>query len=542
MRDWASLLRSFRPVAAAAAALSLAAAAGCSSGGSGVPENSPPPAPAPEKAAAALPLDVDACIADKLPAEEPVRQPSGLGSWFPAARADLTRDVKSYLSSASPEPLPGEVVALIVPHAGFAYSGPVAAQAYRKIAGAAFDTVIIVGPPHRCPVDGISVEPKGSYATPLGAVPIDSKMAGALIANHDRIRHVPEAHGDEHCIQNQVPFLQSVLGKFRIVPVLISAANPDDYVILSEAIHWVAADSGKRVLLVASTDLSHFPSAEDAARADSMILDAFKTMDERYILDRNARILKAGIPGLSCAACGIDAAISVIMAAKLLGATKIAVLDRRNSFEIAGGGRARVVGYGACALYKGESEGMDLDSKKKLLDIARKTLEAVLAGKSVPGFDVGDPALQKHGGAFVTLKNKGELRGCIGRYPEEGGKTPLWQVVSEMALASALKDYRFDGEHPDLAELGEIEIEVSVLSVPRKVKSARDIVLGKHGVIVKKGFRQGTYLPQVALETGWNLDQFMSSLCSSKAGLPADAWKNDPAVEIWVYDADVFHE
>ncbi len=531
----------------------LIAAVGCSNGG-------PAPGPSPEAtripaesraeaeagdapAAECAPLDVEGCLADQLPKEDPVREPSGLGSWFPSSRDGLLREVNGFLSAARTAATAGDPVALIAPHAGYAFCGPVAAEAYRRIAGKPYETVIIVGPCHQYPLDGISVETEGSYGTPLGTVPIDSGIAKALISDKDgRIRRIPEAHAKEHSIQNHVPLLQCVLRKFRIVPVLINAADPDDYSILARALHAAVAGSGKKVLLVASTDLSHFPSAKDAATADREITDAFRTMDEKYILDRNNALLKRRIPGLSCAACGIDAVIPVVMAAKMLGANKLDILDLRNSFDVARKDASRVVGYTACIICKVASEGIDLESRKKLLEIARKTLEAVLGGKQVPQFDVKEPELLKHGGAFVTLKNQGELRGCIGKYPEEGGKTPLWKVVSEMAVASALHDYRFEGEHPDLKELEDIDIEISVLSIPRRVKSADDVVLGKHGVIVKKGFRQGTYLPQVALETGWTKEQFLSSLCSSKAGLQSDAWKNDPAAEIWIYDADVFHE
>jgi AmmeMemoRadiSam system protein B/AmmeMemoRadiSam system protein A len=483
-------------------------------------------------------VDVDACLSEQLPGGEPLRPPTG--RWFPSEREELKKTVAGYLKAAPAIPLPGRIVALIAPHAGFVYSGPVAASAYRQLAGREVDTVILVGPAHRHPLDGMSVVPKGSYGTPLGTVPVDEEIARGLLGCDERIRHVPEAHRLEHSLQNQVPFLQCVLKKFRIVPVLIRARDPDDYVILSEALSWVAEDSKKKILLVSSTDLSHFPSYEDAKKVDRDLLEAFETMDARYILRRDREILKRKVPDLACSACGLDGAIAVLLAAKELGGNRLRVLDYRNSYDTARHDRSRVVGYGACVVTAEKSEGLSLEAKQELLDIARRTLEAVLAGKPIPDFEAENPELKKHGGAFVTLKKKGKLRGCIGRYPEEGGTVPLSRIVAEMAQSSAQRDPRFPAVTAE--ELDDLSIEISVLSLPRKVKSADEIILGRHGVIIKKGFRQGTYLPQVATDTGWSKEQFLGSLCAHKAGLPEDAWKTDPEVEIWIYDAEVFHE
>jgi AmmeMemoRadiSam system protein B/AmmeMemoRadiSam system protein A len=516
-------------------------AAGCSPSN---PEETVAPAPtAPAGPSLSRPaaLEVEACLADKFEEVPPVRPLAG--AWFPQRADELTAMVKGFLEKAKPRAMNGSMVALIAPHAGFVYSGPVAASAYRLLAGADFDTVLLVGPSHRYALDGISVVTAGSYATPLGAVPVDGAKARELITFHDRIRTVPKAHVKEHSLQNQLPFLQCVLRKFRIVPVLIGAATPDDYVILAEAIQWVFEDAGKKLLLVASTDLSHFPTQDDAETVDREMVDAFRTLNGRYIHARNSAILHRGVRGLDCAACGLDAVIPVIMAAKALGGNRLEVLDLRTSHDVTGKNPSRVVGYCACAILSSPSEGLTLETRKKLLDIARRTLEAVLAKKPIPDFEVEDETMLAHGGAFVTLTTKGRLRGCIGRYPSQDGKTPLYKVVSEMAEAAALRDYRFDGNHPATADLADLRIEISVLSLPRQVESETEIILGKHGVIIKKGARQGTYLPQVALDRPeWSREDFLQSLCTQKAGLPRNAWKTDPDVELWIYDAEVFHE
>ncbi|MDD3726208.1 MAG: AmmeMemoRadiSam system protein A [Candidatus Ratteibacteria bacterium] len=174
--------------------------------------------------------------------------------------------------------------------------------------------------------------------------------------------------------------------------------------------------------------------------------------------------------------------------------------------------------------------------KQKLLKIARETLEYYLSGRELPPLPNGDPVLQERRGVFVTLKKEGELRGCIG-YIE--GVEPLAMAVRDMAIQSATGDPRFPPVRYE--ELKDIEIEISVLTPLKRVKSSEEIVLGRDGVIVKKGPRQGVFLPQVADETGWSKEEFLSNLCMYKAGLPPDAWK-DNNTEIYIFQADVFSE
>ncbi len=173
--------------------------------------------------------------------------------------------------------------------------------------------------------------------------------------------------------------------------------------------------------------------------------------------------------------------------------------------------------------------------KKKILRIARDTLECYLSGKEIPLITEDDPALQEKRGVFVTLRRGGELRGCIGYIQPI---KPLAEAVRDIAIQSATADPRFPAVGYD--EMKEISIEVSVLTVPKKV-DAKDVVLGRDGVIVKKGYRQGVFLPQVADETGWSKEDFMSNLCLHKAGLSPDSWKH-PDTEIYTFQAEVFSE
>jgi len=245
--------------------------------------------------------------------------------------------------------------------------------------------------------------------------------------------------------------------------------------------------------------------------------------------------------------CGYGAVCSLLLVLEKLGANKVEILHYANSGDITKE-KERVVGYLSAVVVKEGSnpqedikdkeEDMDLtkEDKKTLLEIARKTLEGYLSQREIPEFIEVSSRLKEVQGAFVTLKKKGQLRGCIGSIV---GRKPLYLTVRDMAIEAATADPRFAPVRYE--ELKDIDIEVSVLSPLKKVDSPEEIILGKHGVIVKRGFRQGVFLPQVAEETGWSKEEFLSYLCAHKAGLPPEAWK-DKDTELYVFTACVFSE
>lgn len=184
-----------------------------------------------------------------------------------------------------------------------------------------------------------------------------------------------------------------------------------------------------------------------------------------------------------------------------------------------------------------DREGMSESSRKRLLEITRSALIAAVNGRPLPEKPVGDPELQGHQGAFVTLTERGQLRGCIGQFTAD---RPLYQVVRGMALAAALRDTRFRRVQP--SELDDIKIEISVLSPMRRITDPmKEVELGKHGIYIKRGRQTGTYLPQVATDHHMSKEEFLTSCTAHKAGLPPDAWK-DPETEVYVYTAEVFGE
>lgn len=459
---------------------------------------------------------------------EEVKKPVVAGAFYPASSVVLAGQVDKYLREANPQKIDGEVIALISPHAGYIYSGPVAAYGYRAISDRKHDTVVIIGPSHYVAFNGVSVLEKGFYETPLGKVEIDSELVASLEkSKRSLIYFYPQAYEEEHSVEVQIPFLQRSLKDFKVVTLIIGNPTYKTCKDLSKALVAAIRESNKKILMIASTDMSHYYSYNDAVMKDQVTLSE--------LLNFDAERLSQKVSEGECELCGVAPVLTVLLASKELGANKITVLKYANSGDTAGN-KNRVVGYGSLAIYREEEKMLSSEQKKRLLVMARKTIEEYVRHKAKPEFNETDPELLKEKGAFVTLHRGEDLRGCIGNIIGHG---PLYLTVRDMAIASATEDPRFS---PVIAnELEDIKIEISVLSEPKRITNVNEIKLGVHGVIVKRGFRNGVFLPQVALETGWSKEEFLSNLCSHKAGLPANAWK-DKDTEIYVFTAQVFGE
>ena len=467
-----------------------------------------------------------------------IREPAVAGSWYPDNPDVLSKRIKQYLEKAKKETIDGKVVALVSPHAGYDFSGQVAAHAYRLIEGKTFDTVILVGPSHRTMFKGASVYDRGGYRTPLGVVPVDVELAKKMMEKEKRIQFLPEAHGQEHSLEMQIPFLQVVLKTFKLVPIVMEPYwSWESCQYLATAI--AEAARGKNVLLVASSDLSHFHSYDTAVKLDRIVLDHFERFDPEGL----SRDLKSE----RCEACGGGPIISIMLAAKALGASKGKALEYMNSGDVIADKR-RVVGYGAGVFYAtdggaekmkdekrkvGVDLGLNEDEKRVLLHIVKTVIESKARAKPVPEFKIESPVLKENRGAFVTIQKRGQLRGCIG-YIE--GRGPLHKTVEEMAEAAAFRDPRFspvtEKELPDLA------YEISVLTPLKRCTDVNEIEVGKHGIYIKKGWYSGLLLPQVATEYKWDRQTFLEHTCQ-KAGLPTNAWK-DKSAEIYIFSADIF--
>lgn len=463
--------------------------------------------------------------------ELPVRQPAVAGSFYSADRNVLFSQIDGFLNQVSKTEKRPSI--LIVPHAGYQYSGQVAAYGFKQLVSSGVTKVIILGATHKVPFSGAAVYEKGFWQTPLGQVKADAELASKIIESSPLLFANQDYHQKEHSLEVEIPFLQKVLTNFEIVP--ISMGNKDKELI-NALVEILAKNFDSQTILVVSSDLSHYPSYEDAKKIDSQTISAVLSGETTNLDQTISQSMAAGIFDLSTCACG-EGPIKVGMKlAKRLGIDDIRLIKYANSGDMTGD-KERIVGYAAIGFYE-ERTGDELirEEQEELLVIARSTLEYYLRDKKIPEFNIVHPFLSRNLGAFVTLRKNGQLRGCIGEFEST---IPLWQVVRQKAIDAAVHDSRFSPM--TFEELEEVKIEISVLSPQRKIDSWQEIELGKHGVVIKKGLRGGVFLPQVATESNWDLETFMGELCSQKAGLAWDCWKKDD-VDLYVFTAQVFEE
>jgi AmmeMemoRadiSam system protein B/AmmeMemoRadiSam system protein A len=449
------------------------------------------------------------------------------GTWYPGTQEDLNKMIQGFLKNTRGK-VHGEIFGLISPHAGYIYSGPVAAFAYKTIEGMEFDDVIIIGPSHYHGFYGASVDTVAGRETPLGKIEFDGKCARALIHDNKDIVYEAPAHAKEHSTEIQVPFLQTVLTKFKVVEIIMGSHDYKTCEMLSNAI--LKACAGKKILVVASSDLSHYHPQKEAERLDQLVIDAVSRYDPNVLSNR--------LSTDSCEACGGGPMITAMLITKKLGATKAKPVMYATSGAISGD-YSQVVGYLAAVFYKekettvGIGLGFTEEEKIQLKEIARKSVEAAVRGKELSVIKDISEKLKEPYGVFVTLNKHGNLRGCIGRII---GDQPLYVSVQQMAKAAALEDPRFSPVAEK--ELVDLEIEISVLTPLEQVKNFEEIVIGRDGLYITKDYNSGLLLPQVAAEYGWTVEEFLEETCH-KAGLPYDAYKSKNT-KIFKFSAEVF--
>jgi MEMO1 family protein len=472
-------------------------------------------------------------------------RPAGVaGSFYPADPEELGKMVDAFLARAAVPEIPGPVIAVVSPHAGYPFSGPVAAYAYAPLRGRKFARVVVISPSHYEAFAFSSVYNGDAYSTPLGTIPIDKAFASQLVAASPWIRFSSQGHGEvqgrwEHALEDELPFLQRVLGDFKLVPVVMGDQSYESSRALGVALaRLIQKDShvsngGFDTLIVASSDLSHYHPYEDAVALDHKTLSALEEWDY-FNMSRNfgQRVWEA---------CGGGGIVAAMIAAERLGANRALVLKYANSGDVTGD-KSQVVGYGAVALVKEpKPRGSNANEfklgpreKRELMDIAKKSVEtAVREHKLYACSPAGLAALARDRGAFVTLREKGELRGCIGYIDP---RKPLCMTVRDVAALAALQDTRF--APVTASELGDLEYEISVLSPLRRVTDWKQIRVGRDGLLVKKGEYEGVLLPQVAGENGWDRETFLNQTCV-KAGLAPSCWKDDDT-DVFFFTAEVF--
>jgi len=485
-----------------------------------------------------------------------IRRSAIAGSWYPGEKSSLKKLINSYLDEAPKQKVLKNktVCALIVPHAGYAYSGKCAAYSFKQLEGEKVDRVFVLAPSHRAWFTGASITSADAYETPLGLARIDKELVEKL-RESPLVSEVSQAHIDEHALEIELPFLQVVLEDFKLVPMVFSDVN---YEQAKELGKLIADNAGPNDIIVASGDFTHFGAAfnytpftsnvaENLTELDLGLADIILKKDVKGIFDYKNKT------GITC--CGIKV-FSVLAAALPETAIGEQLLyyksgDYDNSY-------AHSVSYVSAVFYKNVAEIYDFeknekkekdlkeekksesdesvlteDEKQTLLKIARDTLTSHVNRKGkldLTKYNLTD-RLKEKAGAFVTLHKNGQLRGCIGYIQ---GIAPLAETVRENACNASTEDPRFPPVQP--SELDDIDLEISVMSPLRKIDSPDEVVAGKHGVILKEGYNQGVFLPQVATEQDWDRETFLKHL-GLKAGLDTNAYKT---AELQVFTAEVF--
>ncbi len=474
------------------------------------------------------------------------RQPYAAGRFYSADKKVLTSDLSLLFRNCKKPAENWNVRAIISPHAGYSYSGRISASAFSAIPqNAVYKNIFIIGSSHVMYFDGASVYNCGDYITPLGKITVNKEIANKLISDNKVFKFPVDAHIKEHSIENQVPFIQYYFKNTpAIIPIIIGTDNVNTVRKIAEALRpWFVPEN----LFIISSDFSHYPGYSDAIETDSLTAMSIISGNSRTFLNTLRSNESKGISGLVTSMCGWTSGLALLDLTEGNKEFEFKLIDYCNSGDSPDAGKNEVVGYNAIAVIdkseKASETSKDQTSisfteneKKELFKIAKNSIQSKLFNtkKFIPDEKSVTENLKKPMGAFVTLKINGSLRGCIGRFVSS---EPIYKVVQESALSSAFEDPRFSPLTKD--EYKNTDIEITVIGPLKKIKSINEIVLGKHGIYIKKGSNAGTMLPQVATENGWTVEKFLEVTSEEKAGLGRDGWKD---ADIYIYEGVVLEE
>ncbi|MDI6786149.1 MAG: AmmeMemoRadiSam system protein B [bacterium] len=454
---------------------------------------------------------------------EDIRTPVFKGKYYHRSTPVLRRDVDYFLSNCQKRIIHGKILGFIIPHGKYKTSGQTAAYAYQLLRERKIDTVIIIGPSHNMIFPGISIYAKDYYSTPLGKVPVNTKLAEKLILENDFITYIPDAHLKEHSIEVQIPFLQRTLQDFQILPILIGNNEEDYYPLLTEALLKHIKD--QNIILIASGNLSHYRSYFDATLVDR------KTI--KHIEEFNVEDLSSKFKNKECETCAKNSILTTMLTCQKLGADKIKLLKYTNSGEITGI-QWKTVGYASFALF--DIEELGKDTEDWLLKHGRKSLEEYIRFKKFQVITEKNPLLCHERGVYVTIKEGETTRGYLGYVlPIK----PLYKAVSDSVIKAATEDLKY----PPLnkKELSKVKIEISVLSNIEKINDFNLIEIGVHGIYLNKNWQSAIILPHVAKKNEWSKEELLKQVCQ-RAGLDPQAWKKDKEIDIYLFTAQTFSE
>jgi MEMO1 family protein len=503
------------------------------------------------------------------PARAGVRPSTIAGSWYPGDRALVIGEVRQFFAdAAAAPPLSGKPEALIVPHAGWRWSGPVAAAAFRGLHRGDFSRVVVVGPSHHKGFDGFSVTDAEAYETPLGNVPV-CRDAVDTLRDGTLVRTVPGAEDQEHSVEIELPFLQRALGAFCLIPVVVGDTTAESQKAMAEKLERL---HDGRTLFVFSTDFTHYGRGYGytpfgpSGRAAREKVRAQNDEAIGLLVKKDAPGFRAFLDRTKDSICGRNGlGVLLELLPRIAPKAQASLLARYASIDIPGFDGDDSVTYVALAYAAKPASGAPMERPpvnetcpadapplnpalgEALLAVARATLDTELKGtdaveRALAALPAGRKELDRLQGVFVTLNRtdpieiarEGKLRGCVGTiFPA----LPLREAVIYGAVNAALHDGRF--EPVRVEELPRLEAEMTLLSPPKAVASWRDIRLGTHGIVIDKSGRRAVFLPQVPGEEGWTLEETLTHL-SRKAGLPSDAWKEGATFS--VFTGQIFRE
>lgn len=469
------------------------------------------------------------------------RKPYAAGRFYTDHPDGLKSHLQQLFAKAEPRKEGSSPLAIVVPHAGYVFSGEVAASAYNQInPDRRFERIFIIGSSHTTSFSGASVYCSGNYETPLGTVKVDTALANKLVSEYKLLKSYAEPHLYEHSLEVQLPFLQYYLkNDFKIVPVIIGTSTTETSEQLAKVLKPYLNEEN---LFVISSDFSHYPDYEDACMADQATAEAIQTNKPAKLLAAIETNKKKDIPGLVTSLCGWSSVLTLLHMTEKMPGISVDLIQYKNSGDSPYGEKDRVVGYYSIAFNSSGLSGkmgeffISNADKEYLLKLARNTITGYIKKGITPETDETNLSvmLKTPCGAFVTLNKEGKLRGCIGRF---NPGQPLWKVVQSMAIAAATQDYRFNPVLPD--ELNQIKIEISVLTPLKRIRSAEEFILGKQGIYMKQENQTGTFLPQVAASTGWSKEEFLGHCAQDKAGIGWNGWKT---AQLYTYEALIFSE
>jgi AmmeMemoRadiSam system protein B/AmmeMemoRadiSam system protein A len=474
------------------------------------------------------------------------RQPVAAGRFYDADKETLLKDISRLFSECKKSPGSLKVRAIISPHAGYVFSGKTAAAAFSSTArNSVYKNIFIIGSSHILAFDGASVYNSGDFITPLGKALVNKEIANRLKTENKVFSFPANAHMQDHNIEVQIPLIQYYYNNVpKIIPIIIGTNNTSTIKMIAEALKpWFTSDN----MFVISSDFSHYPSYKDALETDNLTAAGLVSGDPETFLSTLKKNSDKNIPGLSTSMCGWTSGLLLLYLAEGNDDLEFKRIDYCNSGDSPIGGKDQVVGYHAIALIEsqaGSDSGqkssdeftLSKEEKDMLFTIAKNSVRSVLFEnkKYIIDEKMIPAALKKQFGAFVTLKIDNMLRGCIGRFVSSD---PLYEVVQASALSSAFEDPRFPSVKKE--EFNKLNFEITVLGPMKKIGNINEIILGRHGIYIKKDFRSGTMLPQVATENGWTVEQFLGYTARDKAGLGWEGWKD---ADIYIYEGMVLEE